>query len=92
MIHVFKAGGDWVVDNLKYHVIAINESQLPEYLADGWATDIKKVMNPKKGAAYYRGEIKKLGARPASNASVEALKKQLRELKENGSTTQGADR
>lgn len=92
MIHVFKAGGDWVLGDLKYHIIAIDESKLPEYLADGWVTELEQVKQPRKGAAYFRGEIKKLGGRPSSNASAETLEKQLKELKKNGPTTERSNR
>lgn len=92
MIHVYKAGGNWDLDGFKYHIIAIDEARLSDYLEDGWVLNLEEVKQPRKGAAYYRGEIKKLGARPASNASAETLAKQLEELQQNGPTTQRSDR
>lgn len=86
MIHVYKHGGAWVRDGVNYHIKAINEKELQRHLDDGWVADRSLIKAPRKGAAFYRYEIKKLGKKSPTNASEETLKR-LWESLTNGTDT-----
>lgn len=88
MIHVYKLGGDWEKDGIKYTISCINESLLSNHLKDGWVTSFEELT--KKDSAFYRdsliNEIKALGGKVSKSDSLEKLANQFKELK-NGSDT-----
>lgn len=89
MIHIYKAGGDWVAPcGTKYTVKAIHPQYKKEYLADGWVLTKAEVLAEVEttgvdGGSYerdLRDKIKALGGKPGGRAKVETLEKQLAEL------------
>ena len=47
MIHIYKAGGLYKKDGKEYSVKAINSSDKPKYLSDGWVLTLDDVKKPK---------------------------------------------
>jgi hypothetical protein len=44
---IYKSGGDWETDGVKYTAKNINQDQLAEHLKAGWVLDIKAIQKPK---------------------------------------------
>lgn len=89
MIHIYKAGGDWIAPcGTKYTVKAIHPQYKKECLADGWVSTREEVLAEVEttgvdGGSYereLRDKIKALGGKPGGRAKVETLEKQLAEL------------
>ena len=48
MIHVYKEGGDWARDGVKFDVKVVTYKQLPRYLKEGYTKNLDEVLNKKK--------------------------------------------
>jgi len=88
MIHVFKAGGDWVTeDGTNYTVKAIENNLQAEYLADGWVSSLDEVKAKVEGAGVDGGDyereirekLKSHGINPGGRAKIETMENQLAE-------------
>lgn len=79
---VYKQGGDWEKDGIKYTIDYINPSFLNEYLFDGWVSSFDELKDA-SGDDYeseLREKIKALNGKPGGRSSIATLEKQLKEL------------
>lgn len=88
MIHIYKLGGDWVRDGVKYTVDVTSFSKLNEKISNGWFKSFEEMKESisEDGSDYeaeLRAKIKALGGKAGGRSSIETLEKQLKEL-ENG--------
>ena len=88
MIHVFKAGGDWVTkDGTAYTIKSVKEDKKGEYLSDGWVSSLSEVKTEVEvagvdGGDYereIRDKLKSYGINPGGRAKIETMEKQLAE-------------
>ena len=87
MIHIYKAGGDWEKDGIKYTVKIVSFYDLDEYLYDGWVRTFEDLNDsiPESGSDYeteLRSKIKALGGSPAGRSSIKTLENQLAKLEQ----------
>ena len=79
---VYKQGGDWEKDGIKYTIDYINPVFLNEYLFDGWVSNFDELKDA-SGDDYeseLREKIKALNGKPGGRSSIATLEKQLKEL------------
>lgn len=79
---VYKHGGDWEKDGIKYTIDYINPLFLNEYLLNGWVSSFDDLKDA-SGDDYeseLREKIKALGGKAGGRSSIATLEKQLKEL------------